>query len=143
MKPSFYVIAAALSLAGTTAEAQSLKLREMFASDRSKVAEEAKEASDACGAPIAFQVDYATYADALDDVNNQPPWAYAANVSDALKRVCSSEEGKAAVRSGLRSVKVSHGNEEAMSLNGGTFSYAVPYSGHSPASVVTWLQNNL
>jgi len=141
------LLALPIALAGiaapTAAGAQSLKLRELFASDRGKVAEEAKEATDACGTPIAFQVDYATYSGALDDVNNQPPWAYAANVSDALKRVCASDEGKAAVKSKIRSVRVSHGEAEAMSLTGGTFSYAVPYSGHSPASVVKWLEGNL
>ncbi len=111
----------------------------MLASDRAKVADEAKEVSDACGTPIAFQVD----AGAMDDVNNQPPWAYAANVSDALERVCSSDEGKASVRTGIRSVTVSHGNAESMALTNGVFSYAVPYSGHSPATVVRWLQDNL
>ena len=79
----------------------------------------------------------------MDDVNNQPPWAYAANVSDALERVCSSDEGKASVRTGIRSVTVSHGNAESMALTNGVFSYAVPYSGHSPATVVRWLQDNL
>lgn len=143
MRSSLCVIAVAMSLAGSAAGAQSLKLKQMFASDRAKVAEEAKEASDACGTPIAFQMDYASYSGALDDVNNQPPWAYAANVSDALKSVCRSDEGKAAVRGKIRSVTVSHGEKESMSLSNGTFSYAVPYSGHSPASIVSWLQDNL
>lgn len=143
MKSSFCMIAVAASLFGSAADAQSLKLKQLFAADRTKVAEEAKEASDACGTPIGFQMSYATYSAALDDVNNQPPWAYAANVSDALKRVCSSDEGKAAVRARIRTVTVAHGDRESMSLSGGTFAYAVPYSGHSPASIVRWLEDNL
>jgi len=62
-------------------------------------------------------------------------------VSDALKRVCSSDEGKASVRTGIRSV--SHGNAESMALKNGVVSYAVPYSGRSPATVVLLLQDNL
>ena len=143
MKHYLPIFAAALALSGTAAGAQSLKLREMFASDRAKVAEEAKEASDACGGPIAFQMNYATYSGVLDDVNNQSPWAYAANVSDALKRVCASDEGKAAVRAKIRSVTVAHGDRESISLSNGVLAYAVPYSGHSPATIVRWLQDNL
>jgi len=143
MKSRLCMIAVAASLIGSTAGAQSLKLKQLFAADRTKVAEEAKEASDACGTPISFQMNYATYSSALDDVNNQSPWAYAANVSDALKRVCSSDDGKAAVRGKIRTVTVAHGDQESMSLSNGTFAYAVPYSGHSPASIVRWLENNL
>jgi len=143
MKRNLYVIVAATALIGSAAGAQSLKMREMFASDRAKVAEEAKEASDACGKPIAFQMDYATYANVLDDPNNQSPWAYAANVSDALKRVCASEEGKAAVRAKINSVTVAQGPQETKSLSGGVFRYTVPYSGHGPATIVSWLQDNL
>jgi len=133
---------AALLIAGP-ASAQSLKLRELFARDRAKVAEEAKEASDACGKPIAFQMDYSSYSGALDDDNNQPPWAYAANVSDALKRVCASPEGKSAVQAKINSVTVAHAETETKSLGNGVFRYTVPYSGHSPATIVSWLQDNL
>ncbi len=143
MTRSLYVILAGSMLLAPAAGAQSLRLREMFASDRAKVAEEAKEASEACGKPIPFQMDYATYANVLDDPNNQSPWAYAANVSDALKRVCASDEGKAAVRAKINSVTVAHGAQETKSLTGGVLRYTVPYSGHGPATIVSWLQDNL
>ena len=143
MSRTLYLIVAGSLLFGSAAGAQNLKLRELFASDRNKVAEEAKEASQACGKPIGFQVDYTTYSGALDDDNNQPPWAYAANVSDALKRVCASDEGKAAVQAKISSVTIAHADQETESLSNGVFRYTVPYSGHSPASIVTWLQNKL
>lgn len=143
MTRGLYLIVAGSLLVGSAANAQSLKLKELFASDRNKVAEEAQEASQACGKPISFQIDYATYGGALDDDNNQPPWAYAANVSDALKRVCASDEGKAAVQAKINSVTIAHAEQETESLSNGVFRYTVPYSGHSPATIVTWLQAKL
>ena len=143
MTRGLHLIAAGTLLLGSAASAQSLRLTELFASDRAKVAAEAKGAIYACGKPISFQVDYATYGGALDDVNKQPPWAYAANVSDALKRVCASAEGKAAVRAKINSVTVAHAEQETKSLAGGVFRYTVPCSGQSPATIVGWLQDNL
>lgn len=125
------------------ATAQSLKLRTLFANDREKVAEEAKEANDACGTQIAFQINYSTFGEVLADENNQNPWAYLANVTDALKSICRSDEGKSAVRAKIRSVTVSHAESETESLSDGAFRYSVPYSGHSPATVVKWLEANL
>lgn len=125
------------------ATAQSLKQKDLIARDLPKVAELATAANQACGTKISFKVDYTTYADVLSDVNNQSPWAYLANVTDALKKVCSTPAGKQAVQAKIKSVIVSHASKESESLTGTVFRYAVPYSGHSPATVVDWLQNNL
>lgn len=125
------------------ANAQSLKQKEMITRDREKVASLARETNQACSTQIAFQIDYATYSRVLDDDNNQSPWAYLANATDALKQICRSSEGKQAVQSKIKSVVVSNGESESESLNNGVFRYQVPYRGHSPATVVKWLQANL
>ena len=137
------VVAGASLATAPAATAQSLKLKEMMSRDKEKVASLAKEANQACGTQIAFQVDYATYSRVLDDDNNQSPWAYLANATDALKKVCRSDAGKQAVQSKIKSVVVSNGANESESLDGGVFRYQVPYRGHSPATVVNWLQSNL
>ncbi len=135
---------AALALAGTTPVlAQSLKLKEAFANDRTKVAELAAQTNAACGTSIRFSVDYSSYSQLLADDNNQNPWAYMANATDALKRVCQSDDGKQAVQSKIKSVVVSNGAEESETLTNGTFHYTVPYAGHSPRTVIEWLQSNL
>ncbi len=136
------VISTAL-LQGHTAQAQSLKQRDMIASDTVKVGELAKEANQACGTQIAFRMDYPSYATVLDDDNNQKPWAYLANATDALKRVCRSDDGKKAVQAKIRSVTVSHGEAEAESLADGEFHYTVPYRGHGPSTVIKWFEENL
>lgn len=149
MKKAFVLGIAAASILSSpltvvsTAGAQTLKQKEMIAKDREKVASLAKEANQACGTQIAFQVDYATYSRVAEDENNQSPWAYLANATDALKQVCRSDAGKQAVQGKIRSVVVSNGTTEAESLEGGVFRYQVPYRGHSPATVVKWLQANL
>ena len=117
---------------GHAAQAQSLRQKDMIASDTVKVGELAKEANQACGTGIAFQVDYPSYAGVLDD-DNQKPWAYLANATDALKRVCRTDDGKKAVQAKIRYVTVSHGEAEAETLADGEFHYTVPYRGSGPS----------
>lgn len=149
MKKTFVLGIAAASVLSSSlmvapsASAQSLKQKEMISRDKEKVASLAKETNQACGTQIAFQIDYATYSRVAEDDNNQSPWAYLANATDALKQVCRSDAGKQAVQAKIRSVIVSNGASEAESLDGGVFRYQVPYRGHSPATVVKWLQANL
>ncbi len=135
-------LCSAALLAGP-ATAQSIKQKDMMARDLPKVAELAAAANQACGTKISFKVDYTTYADVLSDVNNQSPWAYLANVTDAFKKVCGTPAGKEAIQAKIKSVIVSHASKESETLTGTVFRYAVPYSGHSPATVVDWLENNL
>lgn len=130
-------------LPGAPAHAQSLKQKEMIAADTQKVGELAREANQACGSRIEFRVDYPSYDHVLDDDNNQRPWAYLANATDALKRVCRSDAGKQAVQTRIKAVTVSNGDTESESIQNGEFHYTVPYRGHSPATVITWLETNL
>lgn len=125
------------------AQAQNLRQQTMIAADMPKVAELAREANQACGSQIEFRVDYPSFARVLDDDNNQRPWAYLANATDALKRVCRSDAGKQAVQAKIKIVTVANGDTETKSLQGGEFRYAVPYRGHSPATVISWLEANL
>lgn len=135
--------AIAVTAMSMPAQAQGLAVRQLAVGERGKVAELSRDANAACGTNIAFSIDYSTYAGALDDDNNQSPWAYLANVTDALKSICRTDEGRQAVAAGIRSVIVSNGQSERESLDGGTFRYTVPYSGHSPQTVVSWLKDNL
>ena len=43
----------------------------------------------------------------------------------------------------IKVVTVSNGASETESLQNGEFHYTVPYRGHGPATVVTWLEANL
>ena len=122
---------------------QSLKQKDLIARDLPKVVELASATNQACGTKISFKLDYATYANVLDDENNQSPWAYLANATDALKQVCAAAAGKQVVQAKIKSVIVSHADKESEALTGTVFRYSVPYSGHSPTTVVKWLQDHL
>ncbi|WP_407572474.1 hypothetical protein [Deinococcus altitudinis] len=139
----FSIVLSCVPLLTGFAFAQSLKQKDLIARDLPKVAELATKTNQVCGTKISFKLDYATYGDVLKDVNNQSPWAYLANATDALQKVCSTDAGKKAVQTKIKSVIVSHAANESESLTGTVFRYAVPYSGHSPATVVDWLQNHL
>lgn len=137
---------ALLSVAALTAlpaTAQSLKMKDLMASDKEKVASLGREANQACGSKITFAVNYSSYSHVLEDDNNQRPWAYLANVTDAFKSLCRTEAGKQAIQGKIKSVSVANASAESESLENGTFRYAVPYSGHSPATVIEWLKSNL
>ncbi|WP_419805976.1 hypothetical protein [Terriglobus sp.] len=136
---------AALPL-GTTAYAQSLEQKNMIAQDKIQVAQYAAETNKKCGTNIAFSVDYPSFAGIKsdpDNLNQQSPWAYFANVTDALNSVCNTNEGKAAVKAKIQKVVVSHAKEESESLNGGLFHYNVSYKVHTVQSVEEWLNKNL
>jgi len=144
MRKALKITLAALAMAGALpAAAQSLKLKEVFNNDRTKVAELAAQTNAVCGTSINFSVDYPSYSQLLADDNNQNPWAYMANATDALKRVCQSSDGKQAVQAKIKNVVVSNGASESETLSNGTFHYTVPYAGHSPKTVIDWLQANL
>ena len=130
-------------LLASGAAAQSIKQKDMIAHDKEKAASLAKEANDACGTQVKFSIDYASYSKVLDDDNNQSPWAYLANVTDAFKTVCRTDAGKQGIQQKIKSVSVANGETEIESLSNGAFRYQVPYRGHSPATVVKWLQSNL
>ncbi|UST52518.1 hypothetical protein NF681_00640 (plasmid) [Comamonadaceae bacterium OTU4NAUVB1] len=146
MKKAFALGIAAASILSSAlmvasgADAQMLKQKEMISRDWEKVASLAKETNQACGT----QIDDANYSRVAEDDNNQSPWAYLANATDALKQVCRSDAGKQAVQAKIKRVIVANGASEAEeSLDGGVFRYQVPYRGHGPATVVKWLQANL
>ncbi len=148
MRKSFVAVASlalttAAAVVASPASAQSIKFKDMVAGDKEKVASLAKEANQACGTQIAFSVDYPSYSKIFDDDNNQRPWAYLANVTDAFKSVCRTDAGKEAIRGKIKSVSVANASEETETLTNGTLRYTVPYSGHAPATVVKWLQSNL
>ena len=141
-----FVGCAAAILLTPALQAQSLKQREMIASDKVQVAEHASDANKACGTSINFSVDYSTFSDVLtspDNPNQQSPWAFFANVTDALAIVCGAPEGKAAVQAKIKSVVVTHATKESESLSGTTFHYAVPYNGAGVQTIVKYLKDTL
>ena len=137
---------AAAVLFTTTLNAQNLKQREMIASDKIQVAEHAKDANQACGTNINFSVDYTTFSDVStspDNPNQQSPWAFFANVTDALRTVCGTPEGKAAVQGKIKTVVVTHAQKESEVLSGTTLHYAVPYNGAGVQTIVKYLRDTL
>lgn len=138
--------AALLALPIVAAQAQTLAMKNMIAEDKIQVAEHAAATNKKCGTNIAFSMNYPSFSGIKtdpDNANQQNPWAYFANVTDALDNICGTEEGKASVKAKITAVVVSHGTAETESLTAGTFKYSVPYSGHSYHTIIDWLKQNL
>ena len=126
--------------------AQDLKTRGVIASSKTEVAEHTTATNKKCGTSIAFNVDYSTFSDVLtapENANQQSPWAFIVNVTDALDVVCGTPEGKAAVQAKIKTVTVKHAKAESEALSGTTFAYAVPYTGANVQTIVTYLQSKL
>ncbi len=135
-----------LALPLIAAQAQTLEQKNMIAQDKVEVAEHAAATNKTCGTHIAFSVDYPSFAGIKtdpDNANQQSPYAYFANVTDALDQVCGTPAGKASVQAKIKSVVVSHAKSESESLQGGTFHYNVPYAGASYPTIIAWLNKNL
>ncbi len=138
--------AASTLLCAGLLQAQSLDQRQMIAQDKTEVASHAKEANDACGTHINFSVDYSTFSDvktAPENANQQSPYSFFANVTDALGMICSTPDGKAAVQAKLKTVVVTHAKTESETFSNGTFHYAVPYTGATVQTVADFLKSKL
>lgn len=128
------------------ASAQTLAQKNMIAQDKIQVAERAAATNKKCGTDIKFSMDYPTFYNIKGDPtnpNDQSPWAFFANVTDALDSVCGTDDGKAAVKAKIHSVVVSHATAESESMSGGTFHYSVPYNGAGVQTIIAWLGKNL
>ena len=137
----------ALTFAATSIlSAQDLNTRGVIASSKTEVAEHTAATNKKCGTNIAFNVDYSTFSDVLtspDNPNQQSPWAFIVNVTDAVDVVCGTPEGKAAVQSKIKTVTVKHATAESEVLTGSTLAYAVPYNGAGTQTIITYLRSKL
>jgi hypothetical protein len=142
----FAICFSALLVCAATSFAQTIQQRDMIAQDKGEVASLAKEANDACGTHINFSVDYSTFSDvktAPENANQQSPYSFFQNVTDALGMVCGTPAGKAAVQAKLKAVVVTHSKTESETFSNGTFHYAVPYTGATVQTVADFLRSKL
>lgn len=89
-----------------------------------------KEIEEICGAPIPYDVDWASLADdktALNFVDN----VSCHRLNMALRVICSDDMGKEAVRDGLKKVRlvnVKTDVEKKMTFEGGVLEMHIPYA---------------
>ena len=150
MKFATTCVCSALVLASTltaVAPAQSLKQREMIANDKKQVAEHLASSNKTCGSNVQINTDYSTFADvetSPENPNQQSPWAFITNVTDAMDSLCrSSPEAKEAVATKLKTVNVRHATTESESYSNGVLTYAVPYQGASYQKIMELLRDKL
>ena len=140
------VAALTVCLVAMTCGAQSLGERTLIAQDKKQVAELAAEANKACGTNIPMSVDYASFQGWKTDstnTNQQSPYSFFQNATEALESVCGTEDGKKSVQAKIKSVTVSHAAAESESLQGGAFHYSTPYQGGVSQTIVKWLNAHL
>ena len=130
----------------STCFAQSLGESNLIAQDKTQVASLAAEANKACGTHISMSVDYASFhgwKTNTANTNQQSPYSYFQNVTEALESVCGTDAGKAAVQSKIKSVVVYQGASESESLQGGAFKYTVPFGQGTSQAIVAYLNAHM
>ena len=142
--------AVALSMAfvslASTSFAQSLGESNLIAQDKTQVAGLAAEANKACGTHISMSVDYASFhgwKTNAANTNQQSPYSYFQNVTEALESVCGTDAGKAAVQAKIKSVVVFQGASESESLQGGVFKYTVPFGQGTSQAITKYLNDHM
>lgn len=142
--PAFALV---LVLPLAQAHSQTLAQKNMIADDKPVVAERAAETNKKCGSHIAFSMDYPTFYGVKTDPtnpNDQSPWAFFADATDALNTICQTDDGKASVQAKIKAVVVSHAASASQTLTNGTLHFYVPYSGNNIIqNLVTFLEENL
>ena len=127
--------------------AQSVGQQQLIANSKTQVAEHLASTNKTCGSNIKMNVDYASFSDVStspDNPNQQAPWAFIVNVTDALDSFCSSgPEAKTAVQTKLKMVTVMHAKTESETFSNGTLHYAVPYNGAGYSTITKFLMSNL
>ncbi len=140
-------VAALTAAAAPALHAQTLQQREMIAADKKEVQEHLDAANKTCGSNVQIITDYSTFADvktAPENTNQQSPYAFIVNVTDAMDSVCrGSADAKAAVASKLKTVKVRHSTTESESFSNGVLTYAVPYTGATVQTLMDLLRSKL
>ena len=146
MKISKITVLLMAGFATLTCLAQSVGEQNLIAQDKKQVAELAAEANKACGTHIAMSVDYASFKGwktNAANTNQQSPYSYFQNVTEALESVCGTDAGKAGVQAKVKSVTVSEGGSETESLSGGAFHYTVPFGQGTSQAVAAYLNAHL
>ena len=96
---------------------------------------------------MVINTDYSTFADvktAPENTNQQSPYAFIQNVTDAMDDLCrSSPEAKTAIATKLKTVNVKHAKTESESYSNGVLNYAVPYTGAVSQTIEALLRDKM
>jgi len=89
-----------------------------------------KEIEEICGAPIPYDVDWASLADDKAGLNFLDNLS-CHRLNMALRGICTDDMGKEAIRDGLKKVRlvnVKNNDEKKMTFEGGVLEMHVPYA---------------
>jgi hypothetical protein len=137
----FHVSAAVIMIAMcATANAQSLKDKEYFASQEKYLAEKVPDMNKKCDTNVAVKFDW-----------SKPPSdrsysasGYCEPVLYAMERVCDTPAGKDAVKQKIKSLTCGFGAQRTIAIKDGAIDYQINYGSVNDADFVfEYLQNNL
>ena len=131
-----------------TASAQNLKQREVINHSKAMLAEKLAATNKLCGSHVVMDVDWNSFIGMIDSPENNPnqqdPYSPVENVTDAMESICRvSDEGKQAIATKLKTVKVSHSTTESEKYSNGVLTYTVPYTGTGDDKLKAYLKDNL
>ena len=133
------VLAAA---AVTTADAQSLKIRQRMLDQEQELVRDAKSTNRECEINVPINFDWAgAPEEKLADWSQE---AYCDQALTAVRRMCDDKLGKKAVQEKIKSITCGFAPERAVSLKDGALQYKMSYPSTDSADFVfKYLENNL
>lgn len=135
---SLLVAAAAL----TSANAQSLKVRQGMAEQEKMLVENVDHLNKICGTTITVKIDWKDAPEA--DLSKYSTSGYCAAGLEGIRRTCEKDLGKDAVQKQIKSVTCGFGPERSISFKDGVVDFKMNFSSYNDADFVyEFMQNNL
>ena len=126
----------------TSANAQSLKIREGMAKQEKFLVKHVNHLNKSCGTTIAVKIDWK---DAPEDkLSKFSTSGYCDAALSGIRRTCGTKLGKDAVQKQIKSVTCGFGSKRSISLKDGAVDYKIEFSSANDADFVyEFMQNNL
>ena len=122
---SIGLVAMLAAVALVSADAQSLKVRQLMESADKDFARQADPLNDKCGTKMTAKIDWANAVE--DDVTHYTVASYCEAGTKAINRVCNNPTGKKAVMEKIKTVTCGFGKEPSMSLKDGALDYKITF----------------
>jgi hypothetical protein len=140
-----HIASAGLLLAAaalTSANAQSLKVRQGMAEQEKMLVENVNHLNKICGATIAVKIDWKDAP--VADLAKYSTSSYCAAALEGIRHTCENDLGKDAVQKQIKSVTCGFGSERSITMKDGAVDYKINFSSYNDADFVhEFMQNNL
>ena len=135
--------AAALVALVAAAQAQAPNIQQRMASETADLIKDAKTTNETCQSSVTATFDWSA-APSADQLMKYSPEGYCGAVLEGMRRVCSDQLGKDAIKKQIRKLTCGFAASRQIELKHGTLDYKIDFNSTNDADFVfEYLQNQL